>query len=93
MILSCINVPPPSDTYTADNVAFHWHGDPDSKKTPTRAAADQSTDDDNSTNVELHVQPITYDGDIRLNTELPQFSIVKNETCKCNGTMDMESRE
>ncbi|XP_059165617.1 glycine receptor subunit alpha-2-like, partial [Physella acuta] len=34
---------------------------------------------------------VTYDKEIALNTELPQFSIVSNETQECNGTMDSES--
>ncbi|KAH9496023.1 Glycine receptor subunit alpha-2 [Bulinus truncatus] len=39
----------------------------------------------------LEEEPITYDKEIALNTELPQFSIVANTTGSCNGTMDSES--
>ncbi|GFN76655.1 glycine receptor subunit alpha-1 [Plakobranchus ocellatus] len=35
--------------------------------------------------------PISYDNEIALGTELPQFSIVENITESCNGTMDVES--
>ncbi|XP_055894512.1 glycine receptor subunit alpha-4-like isoform X2 [Biomphalaria glabrata] len=35
--------------------------------------------------------PITYDKEITLHTELPQFSIVENTTESCNGTMDSDS--
>ncbi|GFS17136.1 glycine receptor subunit alpha-1 [Elysia marginata] len=35
--------------------------------------------------------PISYDREIALGTELPQFSIVENVTESCNGTMDVDT--
>ncbi|RUS74606.1 hypothetical protein EGW08_017628 [Elysia chlorotica] len=37
--------------------------------------------------------PISYDREIALGTELPQFSITENVTESCNGTMDVDTRE
>ncbi|BFZ14903.1 hypothetical protein BsWGS_17942 [Bradybaena similaris] len=34
---------------------------------------------------------ITYDSELKLNTELPQFSIVGHKTDDCDGTMDVET--